>query len=534
MKRKIDKEKGINMSEENNNPKPTKKSGFSVKVIAIIVGILVVAGGASAYFFLGGSQKDQYFKAEIDTYNFMKDKVTKRFANELEWSEQTKDNPVATTMQASAEYNDPYAFGGYSEIEELVNQSTVTLYSELDMKGEKLSVDLEADIAGISLDHFKFFISGDTLYINLPFLPDTLEIDGADLGPLLYELDPYTFDEDEEFNFERIFDTEFGFIAEEDKKYLQEKYGKLLYKSLPDDAFSSEKEQVTVHGEDLKANKITLQLSEKQFKGIIKVFLREIQEDERLHEIMEEYFIQSAVPASEISFFFDEFDDVLADMNEEIDDISLPEGLSSTVWIDKGLIVQRELNYTIEDYFGDEVTVEIVGSQLLEDEEQTLNYDIIVDDIYGTESITLDATLKDDKGNIEDNISLSFGDELTLFYTSDETKDGNKHTFDRSIGLDDDFFNYALLWTGDSTFEKDRYETLHEFSLEMDDFDADMFALHLDVESELIKELTPFETEKTKNIGKMDEMELFDYFFYDVEEHFTDWMIENFGDFLYY
>ncbi|HLS66279.1 MAG TPA: DUF6583 family protein [Pseudogracilibacillus sp.] len=522
------------MTEENNSSKPTKKSGFSVKLVAIIIGILVVAGGASAYFFLGGSPKEQYFKAEIDTYDFMKEKVTDRFANELEWSETTKDNRVATTMQASAEYNDPYAFGGFSEIEELVNQSTVTLYSELDMEGEKLAVDLEADIAGISLENFTFFISGDTLYIDLPFLPDTLEIEGADLGPLLHELDPYTFDEEEEYSFKQIFESDFGFISEDDRKYIQERYGKLFYDLLPDDAFSSDKEEVSVNGQNIKANKITLQLSEKQFKGIVKNLLRDIQEDERLHEIMEDYFIQSAVPASEISFFFDEFDDVLADMNEEIDDISLPEGLSSTVWIDKGLIVQRELNYTIEDYFGDEVTVEIVGSQLLEDEEQTLNYDIIVDDIYGTESITLDATLKDDKGNIEDNISLSFGDELTLFYTSDETKDGNKHTFDRSIGLDDDFFNYALLWTGDSTFEKDRYETLHEFSLEMDDFDADMFALHLDVESELIKELTPFETEKTKNIGKMDEMELFDYFFYDVEEHFTDWMIENFGDFLYY
>src|SRR5690625_508350 len=132
--RNIDQEKGIMMTEESTTPKPTKKSGFPLKLIAIIIGVLVVAGGVSAYFFLNLSEKEQYFKAEVDTYNFIKDQVTERFANELEWSEQTKKNPVATTMKASVEYNDPYAFGGYSEIEEIVNQSSVTLNSEMDME----------------------------------------------------------------------------------------------------------------------------------------------------------------------------------------------------------------------------------------------------------------------------------------------------------------------------------------------------------------------------------------------------------------
>lgn len=531
--RNIDQEKGIMMTEESTTPKPTKKSGFPLKLIAIIIGVLVVAGGVSAYFFLNLSEKEQYFKAEVDTYNFIKDQVTERFANELEWSEQTKKNPVATTMKASVEYNDPYAFGGYSEIEEIVNQSSVTLNSEMDMEGEELLLNLEADVAGISLDNFNFYISGDTLYIDLPFLPDTLEIEGADLGPLLHDLDPYTFDEDEQYNFKRVFDSDFGLISEEDREYIQEKYSKLIYDLLPDEVFSSEKEEVSVDGEKIKAKKITMDLSEKQVKAVMKKLLREIQEDDRLQNIIEEYFISAAVPASEISLFIEEFDEVLAEINEDIDDISLPNGIKSTIWTDKGLIVQRELAYTFVDFFGDEVTLDFSGSQSLNEQELTLTYDITVEDAYDAESARLDVKLSDDKGNIQDEVSLTF-DELSLYYTSDETKDGSEHTFNRSIGFEDDFESFILNWNGDSTFEKDRYATLHEISFEIDDLDADMFSLHLDVDSELTKEVASFDADETKNIGQMNEMELYEYFFYEVEEHFTDWIIENFGDFLYY
>src|SRR5699024_6439268 len=160
------KEKGIVMEEETNGVEPKKKRGLSFIIVAVVIGLFIIAGGvATAFFFTGGSPKDQYLKAEVDTYNFIKDKVSERFENQIKWSELADEHPIKTTIKTSAEFNDPMAFGGYSEIEEIINQSTATITAELDRENKELLFDAEIDIMSMAFDDIKFLISEHTLLV---------------------------------------------------------------------------------------------------------------------------------------------------------------------------------------------------------------------------------------------------------------------------------------------------------------------------------------------------------------------------------
>src|SRR5699024_813098 len=103
-------------------------------------------------------------------------------------------------------------------------------------------------------------------------------------------IDPYSFEEDMEVDFSSAFNREDYPIAKEDREYLQEKYGKLLYDEIPEDAFSSEKEDVDVEGDSVNAEKIELHLTEEEVQTIVANLFDEMEDDERLKEIIETYF----------------------------------------------------------------------------------------------------------------------------------------------------------------------------------------------------------------------------------------------------
>src|SRR5690625_655919 len=165
------------MSEEAVN---SKKSGGKGKIGIIIAIAVVVVGGIIAYFALGdaGSDKAKYFKAEADTYEFIVDEFKERYADELEFMEMTEENPSESTVNITANYNDPNAFGGPSEVEEIINNAKISLLAQADIQEELLFTDITAEVMRVTFDDFKFGLEGNKLLIDLPFLKDVLLIDG--------------------------------------------------------------------------------------------------------------------------------------------------------------------------------------------------------------------------------------------------------------------------------------------------------------------------------------------------------------------
>src|SRR5690625_1738110 len=236
--------------------------------------------------------------------------------------------------------------------------------------------DVEADVAGMTFDDIRVSLDDTKLLLQLPFLEDVLQIDSEDIGQLLHEIDPYTFEEDASYDFSQVFNLEDYPIPEDDSEYLKDKYGKFLYDELPDDAFSSEKEEVDLEGESVKAEKVTVHLTEDDVKTLVTNFAEEMENDDRLKKIMEVYFEKNFIPTDELDMLMDDFDDALEEMKEDVDEITLPEGIESSIWVKSGLIVKRHFALTTEDNFGDEVTFNIEGTQLLDDKKQTFDYDI--------------------------------------------------------------------------------------------------------------------------------------------------------------
>ena len=519
--------KGDSMTDETKETNP--KSNKGKWSIIIIVAIAIIGGAATIFFLLPGSDKETFFLAEKESYEVLSDEVEERFANELEWAEMSEENPTESKMELSAEYNDPNSFGGVSEVEEIINNSTINITSQADLEAEEIFADIEADVAGLTFDDIRFGITDNTMLLQLPFLKDVLQLNGDDTGKLLHEIDPMTFDEDDNYDFSQIFKGTDYPISEEDRDYITDKYGKFLFKELPDSAFESEKEEVEVDGESFKAEKVNMHLDEEEVQTLVADLLDEIDEDERLKEIIEAYLEQNFIPADELAEFQDDFDEGIQEMKDSVDEIVLPEGIDATVWVKDGLVVKRNFAFTTEDNFGDEVSFEIDGTQLLDDNKKKFDYDINVDDGMTDETISLVGDLGRDGDDIKDTITLSV-DQFDITYEGDETLKDSDHEFTRSLSLDSPYISGGLFWTGDAKYEKDQTSANHEFHVEAEGLGEDVASLQVGVEGKKIKEIESIDTDNVKDIGKMSEAELNEYIEGEAAEQFFEWYVDKFGD----
>src|SRR5699024_12675700 len=94
-------------------------------------------------------------------------------------------------------------------------------------------------------------------------------INNKDIATLLNEIEPGMIDEGTKINFADLFEAQAKGFSEEDKEYLLKEYGVLIYKEIPDTAFESTSDKTKVNGEELKADKITMHLTEEEVQSIL-------------------------------------------------------------------------------------------------------------------------------------------------------------------------------------------------------------------------------------------------------------------------
>lgn len=516
------------MTEERNK---NVGSGLPKKVSMILIILLIITGGGTlAFLFIGSSPKEDYFQAEIDTYKYFEEQVKNRFENELDWLEVTENNPVASNLEVSAQFNDPgfFGYGTMADIEEIVNNSTLSVSSESDFKNKQIVAQLDANVAGLDFSDFRFSLDENTLLVDLPFLDEVLKLEDQDIGPFLHMIDPFTFDDDIEIDFSELMDQAQSGFTEEDKEHFKETYGKLIYDELEKDNFSSEKETIEIEDESIKAEKIELSLTEEDVKHLLTVLLEEIQADDYFKDLIREQFEFNFLPADEIDQMMEEFDEDLELAIEEIDDIKLPNGITSTIWTDRGLIVKRSFAMTTIDSFDEEVSLEVEGTQLLEDHSQAIDYDIKVKDSFDDFTVNLSGDFIFENGEIDDQFTFDFQD-IQLNYEASEVLEGSKRDFTRSIGYDDGWMHGALVWEGNSTHEADMMQGNHQLYLDIDEFNQDMFVLNIDIDEKQIKEVELIEEDGSLNIGTMSEEELIQFIEEDAQAQFMDWYFNLLG-----
>lgn len=511
-----------------------KKKGISKGVIAFIVAILVIGGSVAAYFMLNISEKDKYFLSEKKSFEFMTDKFEERYQPELDWYEKSEENPTETKFTLSGEYNDPAGSELGMGPEQFINNSTIDITTATDMKEQKVSTKLSADIGGIKIDDIDFYLTSKEITLGLPFINELVQVKDDDLGKLLHEVDPLTFEKDGKIDLGTLFNGSNGTLSDEDIEYLKKEYLDMIYNELPDEAFDSSDDKIKVNDESMKTEKITMHLTEKQLKEIITKVLDKMENDKRLKDLIKEQIeLQPQFGLismdDEIDEFMSDFESRIADSKDAVKDFQIPDGLTSVIWIKDDLIVQRDFNIEMGPSEDELVAFTIKGTQLLENDNQFFNYDLGFSDDYedGTMNISGDLSWKD--GKAKDSINLTAAD-TALSYESTETLKDDKRDFERVFSFEDPSgAGGSLIWDGNASYDKDQMKSEHNFSIEVPEVGQDMFALHIAVDGKTIKEVEMPDDGNVKDLGSMSADEIMQYFNEEVAPSFQQWMMKMIG-----
>ncbi|HEY4600295.1 MAG TPA: DUF6583 family protein [Cerasibacillus sp.] len=495
-----------------------KKSLFAIALVA-----LIAVGGVLVYFMLNTSPKQKYFEAEMASYNVMEDAMKTRFTSEVKWDEMSRKYPMETELELSGEMNIPFDEGSFDDLamSQIINNAKLNGTLQTDMDKKIITADLSANVAGMTFKDFTFLMDAEKLQVGMPFIDDVLQVKAKDLEELLRE--EGELGEDEELDFERFFEP--GFITEEDRKHFQKEYIDFLYNEISDEAFTEEKDTVSVDGKDVKANKITFHLDEKEFQRLLKETLEKLQKDETLRRIIKDSIIKDEFigSSSEMLDFDADLNDMFTEMINSIDSIKLPDGMKSMIWINKDIIVKRDFKMTTLDEFDEKITISIEGTQSLTKDKQTFDYAFKGSDALGEGGINIKGDLSLEKDKVKDHVTFAVDDMTMLEYKSDETLTKKDHKFEREIIASDGFETFKIGWNGDSKFEGDTIKS--DYSFAFNTSGLDLFTLNLVTDGKKIKKVENVHDGKVKDIGGMDEDELEEYFS-ELEWQFNEWMFD--------
>ncbi|GGJ84504.1 hypothetical protein GCM10007063_03800 [Lentibacillus kapialis] len=512
------------------------KKGLSKKVIAIIVAAIVIVGGSAAAFVLiTGSPKAEYFKAEKNTVEFLTEKVQERYQPEFEWVETTMENPTENTVELSGEYNGPPTGGMGMSPEQVINNSTLTMTSQLDQDNKQLATNLQVNFAGVEIKDIKLFMDSDNAFLQLPFLKEVLTIQDSDLSKLLQESDPAF--EKTEIDFEALFKQMDGMLSEKDREYLTDEYLMMIFNELPDDAFETKKETVSVQDESVDAEKITFSLTEKQVKELLTTILEKAKDDDQLKEIVEKQmrnqfgmFTSGSLPGdmeSEIDTAMEDFEKSIDEAISETKDLQIPDGLTSVIWVKDDLIVKRDFSISMAAKDEKVSTLSVSGDHSLTDSEQNIAYKFTADD----SSATIDINLSNKDDSLKDSITIAGGD-TELSYNGESTlKDGTRE-FERlfSFQTPEPNGSGSLKWNGEATYENDQKTAEHTFTLKLPNLPQDFVSLNIKNDAKTIKKVEQPDDSNVKNLGDMSAQELEMYFQTEVAGQFQQWLMKLMGN----
>ncbi|BAQ11924.1 hypothetical protein OXB_3455 [Bacillus sp. OxB-1] len=513
-----------------------KKKSPKLFIALIVAALIIVGGSASAYFAFSKSPKVQYFLAESATLQQMGNLFKDRYANEMKWMDVQKEKPTETTLDLSAEWNDPYIGYDMEEVQSLVNSSKLTLQNVFDPVKKETKIGLSAEVGSTSIDLGEYFATPEKALLALPFTDDLIRFDDKDFGRIMREIDE-DYEGNDELGLAQLFETDFS-SASELTTYVKEEYLKFIFDELPEEAFESEKEEVEVFDKKIKATKSTMKLDEKQFKALIEKVLVKMQKDEKLKELIKDQIAMSSfagdVTASDLTEMIVQYEEGLESAIEDLDAIDdVPSTITSTIWHDSNHIVKRSLDVTSGEE-GEEESLLMEGVQLLEKDEQQWKYTMGIKEADDEENVLKfngHLTWKDKKA--EDSITLTVEDvnAVKISYKGKEDLDGSKRTFKRTFGFSDGYQDVEVVWSGNATHESDSMSADHNFTFSDGSMDPDMYNLKMKQKSKVVKKVDmPTESADTIMLKDMSVEEMMEYAEETLAPEAQNWAWELMGN----
>lgn len=490
-------------------------------ILGVLAGVLLLAGigGFAAYQFFVNTPKNSYLLAEKGEIDYFTEVIEDRFENELEWYEQTQTNAVESSYTLTADVSDPSL--NSMGLEQMINQSEITMKTQFDKENEYSSADISGDITGFKFEGLFAYMDDDTAGITFPFIEEYLTLNETDAVSFINTIEPGSMEEDTEVDYSDFFTS--GSLSEEDIEYIQSEYTSFVREELPDDAFSSENEDITVGGDEISAEKLTMALSEEQIQEFLSNLYTKLADDEELAQMLRMEFVTNS-PAGGADEFISDFNETLREAAEEVHEQEFPDGLTSTVWTNENHIVKREFNATFVES-GETVPLEITGEKAVTDDGEEFNYNLYSEG----EGIDIEAGFNESEDGSSDYIEFSqTGSSEVINLSMDKTTgDTDETNFQVDFPGDFEGETISLFWDIEGTYEGDQMSQNH--TLYADDgvtVTKDNFAVNIDVTGSTLNEVEKPETDKTVDLGSMDEPDM-ERYFNDFGEKFSEWIGAN-------
>ncbi|WP_262173637.1 DUF6583 family protein [Saccharococcus sp. Marseille-Q5394] len=519
------------------NVQETKaKRKSPVLLIVVLTAVLVIGAGAvSAFFLFNKSPKVKYLLAETKTFTQVGDLFEERYKNEVDWLNVQKAKPVETTYDLSAEWDDPSAGYDMVEMQRILNNTTFSMTQVKDPVEKEWEMNFSGKFGSISTEFATLYFTPEKMMAALPFTEQLLFFMDEDFGKMMRETDAF-YEGPEKLGLSRLFEEQFSMDGEF-QKYVKEEYMEYLYHELPEDAFTSEKEEIDVFGEKMKTEKVVLKLSEEQVKSLLVDLFKKARNDEKLKALLKEQIAISTmtddVSDQKLTELIDDFEESMEEAIKEVNGLHIPNGIESKIWHKSNSIVKREFAMSIGESKDKIAALKFEGVQLLEKSGQKWDYSFTGTDPQMQEDVDVnfkgDLTWKD--GKSDDTITIN-AEDVSITYKGKEELDGKDRTFNREISVSDGDFAPKLVWSGTAAHEKDSMKADHEFTI-IDPsgaiFTSDIY-LRLKQEGKIVKKVEmPDESKNTVDVGKMSSDEL-DDLGDELAREFEEWVTELMGD----
>ena len=419
------------------------------------------------------------------------------------------------------------------EIQSIINSIVLSAKQVKDPVKKEMEVGVSGKLGSVSTDFVTMFATTEKLLLSLPFKEELIRIDDSDYGKFMKEVDK-DYEGNETIGLPYLFEDNYV-ISEELSTYLEKEYMEYLVKEIPEEAFTSDKEEITIFDEKKKTTKVVMDLSEVQVKSLLKTLFEKAKDDEKLRDALKEQIAFTSygedISNTDVKEIMENFEVALEDIIEGVDTLKIPNGLQSTIWHDSNIIVKREFAVSFGENEDEVATLTVDGTQLLEKTNQKWDYSLGVKGFAEDEGVIKfqgDLSWKDQKA--DDSISIS-AEELKIVYKGKEELKDNKRTFTRSFGLTDGDIDPAVIWRGTATHEKDSVKANHEFTISEKSIGETPFNLVLKHQGKIVKKVDmPEETDDTVKIGEMDIDELQRFMEYDLGRKFEGWFYGLMGD----
>ena len=507
------------------------KKGLTILGVSVGIVAVLAIGAYILFQTMVNNPKNNYLMAELDDVEGTFEMFDERFESELDWYEHAQTNAIESTLGITAETNDPSL--EEMGMSEMINNSNIDLAIGQDMANEVSTMGLNADIAGLSISDVNAYITGEKAGLTLPFIEEYMVVNEADAATFLNTLDPESFDGSEEIDYSMFFET--SALTEEQREYFIDEYSTFIRENLPDEAFESESEEITVGENTVNADKLTMTLTEEQIHTFLRDLFNKMAEDEELANIIETQIMAANLGNPEAPSAEDtatELNNSLKEAAENIKDVGFPDGLTSVVWTDgDDNIVQRDFDTSITV---DESTGQIAvdGTTEISEDSTVFNYDATITDETMESVIGYTADLNETESGYEDVITLRADSEDLFVINSVKTEEEDNTVWNADINFNEQMTGSPLTLFMESNSVYGEDQATADMTFYADDgvnVTRDTFVLNMTSDSQTVSEIEVPGADNEKNIGQMSMEELDAYFNNEIGPKFEEWMNENFG-----